>query len=725
MSPRQRRRHRRGRKRNHLLIALLVVFSMITAALLAAGSWVLGVASEAPNPDDLRPIHHGQNSVVYASDGSRLGYIRSDQARKPVSIKRIPTDLEYATVAIEDERFFEHNGIDYEGGLRALIENLEAGEVEQGASTITMQLMRNLYIGDPKRDLERKIKEAVMAREYEKDHSKRLILQQYLNDASYGTIEGRTAVGVQAAAKTYFSKPVWKLKLEQSALIAGLPQAPSEYNPFLNPVGARERRNQVLQKMAQLGYISRRRAAEGYQRPLMLDRSQEYTRIREPYFFDYVENKLIEKYGVNTVRKGGLKIYTTLDPKLQEAGRQSIEEVLYYPTDPASAVVAIDPRNGYIRAMASSGSYQHNQYNLAAQGHRQPGSAFKVFVLTTAIKNGVNPYETFYTSKHLELDLPEWGHWSVSTADRGYAGTVSIEQATLLSDNTVFAQLDLDMGPDKVAETAHEMGITTHLDGIPAEGLGGLRIGVSPLEMADAYATLASGGVHHPPIAIRKVVFPSGRVDHPERPEGNRVLQPAVAWEVSKILHQNVLSGTGTAANTGCVGQAGKTGTTDDFNDAWFGGYQPNLATAVWVGYPDALISMTSVHGITVYGGTFPAEIWHNFYVNGGVPCEEFTPPDDSVEWAPFFGSYTSSSSSGSYSSDYSSSGTDTGAGGTTGYDPDLYAPGAGQEPAPSPKPSPPKPEPAPEPAPAPAPAPAPEPEPPAAPPTGGTGGGG
>src|SRR5205085_780620 len=324
-----------------------------------------------------------------------------------------------------------------------------------------------------------------------------------------------------------------------SALLAGIPQSPSEYNPFLNPVGAKERRNEVLQKMANLGYISHQRAIEGYQKPLELNRSNRYSNIREPYFFDYVQNKLIEKYGVNTVRKGGLKVYTTLSPKLQAAGRAAIQGQLPYSTDPSAAVVSIDPRNGDILAMASSGSYSSNQYNLAAQGRRQPGSSFKTFVLTDAINRGVNPYSTYYDSHHLELNLPKYGHWSVSTAENSYAGTISLAQATVLSDNTVFAQLDLDLGPSSVTQMAHKMGITSHLDSIPAEGIGGLRIGVSPLEMADGYATLASGGIHHDPIAIRKVVFPDGRVDHPEKPEGNRVISDAVAYEVTKILHEN------------------------------------------------------------------------------------------------------------------------------------------------------------------------------------------
>lgn len=703
MTQRNRRRHRRrGGGRSKLLFVVAGAFAIVAVLLIGVASWVLDVAAKAPPLSDCRPIDKGGNSILFAGDGTRLGYIASDEARTPVSIEDVPTDLKYATVAIEDERFYEHNGIDYEGGLRALIENLEAGEVVQGGSTITMQLMRNLCITDPKRNLERKIQEAKLALEYEERHSKEDILGKYLNTASYGTISGSTAVGVQAASQIYFSRPVWKLTLEQSALLAGLPQAPSDYNPILNPRGALTRRNEVLASMAHLGYISRHRSLEAQQEGLHLKLSQTYFDRQQPYFFDYVEDKLIEKYGVNTVRKGGLRVYTTVEPKLQEVGLEAMRSTLPYSTDPASALVSIDPQTGYIKAMVSSSSYEQSQFNLAAQGHRQPGSTFKTFVLTTAIKQGIDPYSTYYTSKPLDLNLPEWGHWEVHTADEGYQGTINLQQATVASDNTVFAQLDLDVGPENVAETAKSMGITTELDGIPAEGIGGLRIGVSPLELADAYATLASGGIHHNPIAIRRVVFPSGRVDHPEEADPKRVLPEAVAYEVTRLLHDNITGGTGTAAYTGCEGQGGKTGTTDNYTDAWFAGYQPNLATTVWVGYPESNdIEMTSVHGITVFGGTFPAEIWHSLYTNGEVPCEEFSSPNVPISWAPFYGQFTQSGpdSSGSFSEDESEEddekGKKKGQDAVGGYNPDAYAPGAGQEPtgsnpSPSPAPTPP-----------------------------------
>ena len=641
----RRRQRRRGGIAGKLLLGLLLVVLLAGLAVVGITSWVLGVAAEAPPLSSCRPVDRGGNSTIYAADGTELGVIASPEARSPVSIERIPRSLQLATVAIEDQRFYQHAGVDEEGILRAAVADLEAGEAVEGGSTITQQLVRNLCIADPKRNLERKIVEAKLAEEFFERHSRREILGSYLNIASYGTIEGATAIGVGAAAEIYFSKPVWKLDLAQAALLAGLPQAPSQYNPVLAPAAARARRNQVLRQMRKLGWVAPGRARAAMRSGLQLNLSDAYFHHRQPYFFDYVQDELIAAYGVNTVRRGGLEVQTTIDPGLQRVGLAAMRSALPYSTDPASALVSIDPRNGHIRAMVSSTHYAQSQFNLAAQGHRQPGSTFKAFVLTTAIKQGIDPYSTYYTSKPLDLNLPRWGHWEVHTADEGYQGTVNLQQATVTSDNTVFAQLDLDVGPAAVAQTAKSMGITTKLDGIPAEGIGGLRIGVSPLELTDAYATLASGGVHHAPVAITKVTFPSGRVDRPQKPDPERVLSAPVAWQVTRLLHDNITEGTGTAAYTGCPGQAGKTGTTDEYTDAWFAGYQPNLATAVWVGYPESNeISMTSVHGITVFGGTFPAEIWHALYSEGGVPCEEFTEPAQQISWAPYDGAFTAPS---------------------------------------------------------------------------------
>jgi penicillin-binding protein 1A len=694
---RRRQRHRGGAPSKLLFIAAGTVV-LLTIGAAGVASWVLDVAATAPSLAACKPIAKGGNSTLYAGDGSKLGIVESDEARTPVPLQRIPRTLRWATVAIEDERFFDHGGIDPEGIARAALKNLEAGETVEGGSTITQQLVRNLCIRNPARDLERKIVEAKLAIEYAERHSKREVLSQYLNTASYGTIKGSTAIGVQAAAKIYFSRPVWKLNLRQAALLAGLPQAPTDYNPVLNPQGALARRNSVLSKMAKLGYVSRPQARQARQRGLGLDLDRGYFDKRQPYFFDYVEDKLIDVYGVNTVRKGGLDVYTTIDPRLQEIGLEAMRSALPYGEDPSSALVSIDPRNGHIEAMVSSSNYEQSQFNLAAQGHRQPGSTFKTFVLTTAIKQGIDPYSTYYTSKPLDLELEEWGPWEVATADEGYQGTINLQQATVASDNTVFAQLDLDVGPRQVKATAKSMGIESELDGLPAEGIGGLRVGVSPLELANAYATLAAGGIRRDPVAIRRVVFPSGRVDRPEHSDPRRVVPEAVAYEVWRLLRDNITEGTGTAAYTGCPGQGGKTGTTDNYTDAWFAGIQPNLATAVWVGYPESNeIEMTSVHGSIVFGGTFPAQIWHSLYANAEIPCEEVEQPEKEISWAPFFGQFTATgpNSGGSFSEDDfeaeegESEEERLGKEATGGYDPDAYAPGAGQQPTPVPSPSP------------------------------------
>jgi penicillin-binding protein 1A len=692
MTQRERRRRRRsGRARNKILLGIGVFATVIAVGVLGVGIWVLSVVAKAPPIDELKPVDRSTSSQVFAADGSRLGYIQSDVVRTPVSIERLPKELQHATVAIEDERFYQHSGIDINAIARAAIENLEAGKIVQGGSTITQQLVRNLYISDPERDFERKIREATLAEELEDAHSKSWILEQYLNTASYGTIDGRTSVGAESASQTYFNKPVQELKLTESALLAGLPQSPSRFNPLINPTGALERRNQVLQKMAEQGYITDGVADRASQAGLGLERGYRYTTIREPYFFDYVQQDLISRYGVATVRQGGLKVYTTIQPHLQEAAKQAIIDH-GYTSDPAAAVVSIDPANGNIVAMASSGTYQESNFNLAAQGHRQPGSSMKVYVLTTAIRQGVDPDATTYESRVLNLNLPEYGPWRVTTAEGSACGcSMSIREATQASDNTVFAQMDLDLGPENVRDTAYDMGIETTLDAVPAEGIGGLRIGVTPLEMANGYATLADGGIRNTPRAVTRVEFPNGDVDEPEEGERQRVFSDGVAYEVTDILKGVIEGGTGTAANIGCPA-AGKTGTTDDFTDAWFVGYTPKLSTAVWVGHPNA----RSTLGGSAFGGTLAAPIWHDYMLTAkGDFCEDFPAPEDPVTYEPFYGEYanggTSSTSydsgstydsgtydSGTYDSGTTttptapSTGTDTGTGDTGAYAPGI-----------------------------------------------------
>ena len=624
-----------------MLLGLAVLATVAIIAVLSAIGYVLAIAATAPDLDGLKPADKGQLSVVYAVDGSRLGFIQSDVLRRVVPWGDIPVNLRRATVAIEDERFYKHGGVDINAIVRAAFKNLRSGKNLQGGSTITQQLVRALYIKDPKRDFNRKIREAKLASELEDEHSKTWILHNYLNSVPYGTVGGRTAIGVEAAAVTFFNKHAKGLKLYQSALLAGLPQAPSEYNPFRNPQAALTRRNQVLRQMVKNGYITQAEGERASQRGLGLRAGTRYIQRREPYFFDYVQDKLIDRYGVGVVRRGGLRIHTTIDPALQDQAREAINLHCADPAGPSSALVAVDPATGKISAMASSGTYQHSKFNLAAQGHRQPGSAFKTFVLTTAIRQGVNPDSTYYTSKPLNIDDPDYGHWEVKTFGNSYIGTVSLTRATLSSDNTVYAQLILDVGPKKVCETAKLLGITTHLDCYPAEGLGGLTLGVTPLEMAGAYATLASG--RHPPPPDRRSSGSCSRTARARTSpagEGKRVLTDGEAYAVTKVLKANVQGGTGTAANYGCPA-AGKTGTTDEAKDAWFVGYTPKLSAAVWVGYPDAGVAMPGAQG-----GTYAAPVWHDFMLPAhGDYCDDFPEPTEPAEFSPFFGKYSSTGS--------------------------------------------------------------------------------
>ncbi len=396
------------------------------------------------------------------------------------------------------------------------------------------------------------------------------------------------------------------------------------------------------------------------------------------------------------MRNGGLKVYTTINPALQAAANQAIQNHWSDPSGPASGLVSIDPANGHIVAMASSSNFSSSQFNLAANAHRQPGSSFKPYVLTAAIRQGMDPDTTYYSGKSpTTLTLDDGTSWTVNNAEGEGGGTLSVRDATVHSVNVVYAQLDLDVGPENVRKTADEMGITTHLDAFPAEGIGGLRLGVTPLEQADAYATLAGGGVHHSATAISKVVFPNGDTDVPDEDASSRAFSDGIAYEVTDILKGVITSGTGTSANIGCPA-AGKTGTTDDYTDAWFVGYTPRLSTAVWVGYPNARTSM----GSGAFGGTYAAPVWHDYMeVAHGSYCGDFPQPQNPVQ---FSSSWSGSHAVSSPGSPASTAGGTPGATGTTApappadsgtttdsgtgkYPPTQYAPGAGQGPAPTP----------------------------------------
>jgi penicillin-binding protein 1A len=621
----------------------VLVVALIVGAIAAVG-YVLNVADSTTPPSKRHLLLTGGSSQVFASDGTRLGFIQSDELRTPIGWNSIPAQLKDATVAIEDQRFYKHDGVDVTGIFRAAVKDVTHGAALQGGSTITMQLMRNLYLGGDQHTFKQKIVEAKMALDYEKEHDKHYILTAYLNSVPYGTVGGQTAIGVQAAARIFFNKPASKLNLQQSALLAGLPQAPSQYNPFSDAASARKRRNEVLAKMAELHYVSAAEASAAEHAGLEVEHGTFYTQRREDFFFEYVHELLDKRYGAQAVAQGGLKVYTTINLNMQRLARKAIGDILDEPEDPASAVVTIDPHNGDIEAMAESESYEKSQYNLAADGHRQPGSTFKAIDLADALSRGVDPNSTFYLSHTLS---PGWLAEEPKYEVKTFEGTslnksINLVQATLTSDNTVYAQLAADLGEESITQMAYKLGVKTHLMGNPAQALGGLSLGVTPLEMADVYATFASGGYRNSPIAITKVVFPNGHVDSNwGKPHRERVLSEAVAAEETSILHQNVLGGTAGRSAIDCP-TAAKTGTTSDLIDAWLDGYTPNFATAVWMGYPTKRVEMTDVHGEPQQGGYLPAEIWHAYMaaVTEGQPCTEFPTSKEAIVYKPFYGKF-------------------------------------------------------------------------------------
>ena len=600
----------RRRRRTGVILGAFAIVSLAVAVALGVGA---GAALTAGcNLRSLRPVEIGQNSFVYAADGSLLGSIPAERNREPVTLAHMSPWLPKATVAIEDKRFWQHGGVDYLGIARAAWKDVTAGKAVQGGSTITQQLVRNLYTGQQK-TFNRKLREACLAIKLADKWPKARVLDTYLNTVYYGN----HAYGVEAAAQTYFSKHARELSLAQAALLAGLPQAPSIYDPFHNPRAALDRRGEVLQALLATGAITEAQYRFASSRKLVLHPGRVYTRIKQPYFFGYVIDELEAAYGANTVREGGLKVYTTIDPRLQRLAVKAIRDILPYKTDPAAAIVSIEPGTGAIRAMTAVVRTAGNQFNLAAQSGRQAGSTFKTFVLASAIEKGLDPDSTYYTSAPFTCSIGPWCQpsWTVHTYENTYSGSESVTRATLQSDNTVYAQLTLDVGPQYVWQMAHRLGVTMAPDKpVASIGLGSLA--VSPLDMAAAYATFPAMGVYAKPMAITKVILPGGKVDTASgwgKPKTRHALSQGVAWKVNQVLQQNAQYGTGAGSGDGVHPNAGKTGTTENHADAWFDGYTRQLSTVVWMGYPKGEIPMLSVHGYAVAGATFPVPIWHEY----------------------------------------------------------------------------------------------------------------
>ena len=636
-------RLRKKHKKSNIIVKILIAFiviiliSSITSfvtfsglSLMVAGV-ILDFFSDLPDLADFSPTENALTSRIYAADGTLIATFHGEENREIVALEQVPQNLKDAVIAIEDERFYQHTGIDIEGIIRSFLINLQTGYISQGASTLTQQYIKNVYIPEEKTDItyERKIKEATLSYQLEKIYTKDEILEMYLNTVYFG--EG--AYGVQAASKIYFNKDVEYLNLAECALIAGLPQIPSK-SPYIDKVAPLERRNTVLTKMLELNYITEEEYDDAIRQSILLEKPQEETEKGFAlYFVEYVKQKLIEEYGVNRVFKGGFNIYTTLEPDMQVAAENAIHEILPDPEDPAAALVSMDPRNGFIKAMVGGKDFGEMKFNLATQGKRQPGSIFKIFALMAALEQGISPYTTFNPNGTVVFDIVGSEPWEISN----YLGTsyevneLSIFEATVKSVNVVYAQVIMRVGAYSVVKIAKDMGITTPLNPYPAIGLGGLTIGVSPLETCTAFSTIANYGVRHDPVAILKVTDKDGNILQEYEEEKIQVLSAINAYRAIEILQQVMLRGTGTRARLDDRPCAGKTGTTQEAENAWFAGFTPNLAACVWIGYPEENIKMGVIHDMRVQGGAHPAMIWKLFMEEAikNLPVEDFTRPQE------------------------------------------------------------------------------------------------
>lgn len=601
-----RRRAKKAKKAGPLRrIRLFIALCLVVFAGLGFGYIFAAYQSLPAVGNNMRPA---VSSQVFDSHGRLITTLHSDQNRLPIDINKVPQNLQNAFIAAEDNRFYEHIGIDPIGIFRAIFANLTNRGIAQGGSTITQQLAKNAFLSQ-EQTLKRKIQEAMLALEIEHKYSKKEILEMYMNQIYFG----QGAYGIQTAAKTYFNKDVNELTLTQCAMLAGLPKSPNYYSPFNNLNEAKKRKNVVLDQMVKYGYVSAAEAEDAKNQDLGLSKSHQSKEADEyASFIDYVSQQVAKKYGDDALYKEGLKIYTTMDVDKQHAAVRAMRNLPNNYTDengltqPQAAIVSIDPKTGHILAMV--GGRGQDSFNRASMAVRQPGSAFKPFVYLTALQHDMTPDTTMN-------DQPvTYGGWSPKNTGGSYSGTMTLSDALAHSVNTIAVQLADQVGTKNIIANAKKMGITTldAKDDNLAMALGGLTKGVTPLEMASAYGTFANKGVHVKPTAIVKILDRNGNVLEDastlEKEETKtRVMSEREAYEMTTMLEGVIDHGTGTAAAIGRPA-AGKTGTTDDNKDAWFVGYTPDIVTAVWIG------DDTGSHSLgEIYGGTIPAEIWKDY----------------------------------------------------------------------------------------------------------------
>ncbi|MFI4991968.1 MAG: transglycosylase domain-containing protein [Solirubrobacterales bacterium] len=624
-------------------------FVAILFAVLVLGfvSFIFGifisVASDLPSLTRFSTLKDAKSSILLDDLGHPLGVV-SQQNRVIVTPSQIPQIVKEAVISIEDKRFETNGGVDVRGIGRAFVQDiLHKGSV-QGASTIEQQFIKNALQAQSHRTILEKLREAALAFQLSHKWSKEKIITAYLNTIYFGN----GAYGIESAAQTYFGKDVnhlgcgepsrelcvQQLQPWEAALLAGIIQSPTAYDPATHPMAARKRRDTVLRQMLEQGYITHAvyeqsvtqslPAAKDVQAPT----EQTIDGVDAGYFTSWVQQQIIERYGAPRAFDGGLKIKTTLDIELQHAAEHAVDAYLESPEGPTASLVAIENSTGEVRAMVGGRDYSTTPFNLATNGQRQPGSSFKAFDLAAALQDGISPDST-WTSKQKEFIVPGTAgkeKFVVHNDEGNYTGSNTLTGATAYSDNSIYAEVGLKVGTKRIAKLAHRMGITTPLSTNPAMTIGGLTVGVTPIDMAHAYETIAHGGrrvsgtlaEHGQPVAIQEVdagshILPDGSHHDVNHVRSKAVLPQSVAETETSMLETVLQYGTGKAA---AIGQfaAGKTGTTSNYGDAWFVGWDSKYTVAVWVGYPDKLIPMTTAfNGSPVLGGTFPALIWHDF----------------------------------------------------------------------------------------------------------------
>ncbi len=598
-----------------VLLGFVIVVGVMTLGV-AAGFITANLNTKPDIANDIRPP---ASSQIYDINGNEIANVHADENRMPVKINQVPKNLQNAFVAVEDNRFYEHIGIDPRGIARALYANIRGREVSEGGSTITQQLAKNAYLTQD-RTIARKVQEIFLALQLERQYTKQEILEMYLNQIYFG----QGAYGVQAAAQTYFGKDVSDLTLNECAMLAGIPKSPNYYSPSNNMQAATERKATVLDQMVKYGYITNSQATKAKNEKLEIVKPVKKADTTEAsYFIDYVTQTLIDKYGADAVYKEGLKIYTTIDMDMQRAAEAALKQLPTYTKDgngivqPQGALVAIDPHNGYVKAMV--GGRGTDQFNRATMAVRQPGSAFKPFVFAAALENKFTP-NTVINDSPIDIN-----GWKPQNYERTFSGKVSLREVARRSLNVPTVKIAQKLGIDKPIYYAQEMGISTFVlegpqnDRNLSTALGGLTKGVTPLEMVSAYGTFVNKGVHVDPVVIVKVLDRNGKVLEQASPKQRSVISEASASELTSMLQDVVEHGTGTAARLDRPA-AGKTGTTSDYHDAWFIGYTPDLVAGVWMGNDNN----TPMHGVT--GGTIPAKIWKAFMQKAvaSMPAKNF-----------------------------------------------------------------------------------------------------